>query len=134
MAKVSWASLAKGRELPPRHFRLSRDWLRQYIEATEDGASAALGDEAVPVMAVAALAVRSLLEGVELPAGALHVGQELECRRLLNVGESLAAKAQVASAGERSGWFLVAIDLRVEDGSGEAVLVGRSTLTAPTGG
>jgi|GEM_PF-291571 len=131
LAKISWTSLAKGLELPTSHYQLSREWVQQYIEATEDSATVALGDEAVPAMAVAALAVRSLLEGIELPAGALHVGQELECRRDVRVGEGLVTKAQVASAGKRSGWFLAAIDLRVEDESGEAVLTGRSTVTAP---
>lgn len=106
--------------------------MRQYIEATEDEASPALGDEVVPAMAVAALAIRSLLEGMELPAGALHVGQELEYRRALKVGEGLAVKAQVASVGERGGWSLAAIDIKIEDESGRAILIGRSTLMAPS--
>lgn len=104
--------------------------MRQYIEATEDEASPALGDEVVPAIAVAALAIRSLLEGMELPAGALHVGQELEYRRALKVGESLAAKAQVASVGERGGWSLAAFEITVEDEAGRPVLIGRSTLMA----
>src|SRR3990172_12457510 len=96
--KLHWRDLSKGMELPPRTFHLSPDWVRQYTAAVEDGAIGELGAGAVPPMAVAALALRSLLESVELPAGAVHAGQELGFSRGVSTGQRLTAKARVVSS------------------------------------
>jgi acyl dehydratase len=82
-------------------------------------------------MAVAALAVRSLLESAELPPGTIHVGQEMAFLKPLRVGDRLAVSARVASRGERQGWLLIGIDLNVDDEAGGPVMQGRALLTAP---
>ena len=131
MARLSWEALAKGTELPSLSFELSPGWVKEYVEAVDDRAIGELGSGVVPPMAVAALAIRSLLEAVELPPGALHVGQELQFLRPLEKGEKLRSRARVVSRGQRAGWALVAIDLRAEDGAGQTVMTGRTTVVAP---
>jgi acyl dehydratase len=81
-------------------------------------------------MAVAALAVRALLERAALPPGAVHIGQEIAFRRAARVGERLSASARVVSRGERQGWVLMGIDLSVE-GEGGPIMEGRATVTMP---
>lgn len=126
------ASAQKGHEFSTAEFELSPDWVSAYVTAVEDGAIASLGADAVPPMAVAALAIRALLEGAGLPAGAIHVGQELAFRRAARAGDRLAVKARVASRGERAGWVLMGVDISVESGADE-VMSGRAVVTFPAG-
>ena len=126
------ASVQKGHEFSTAEFELSPDWVSAYVTAVEDGAIASLGADAVPPMAVAALAIRALLEGAGLPVGAIHVGQELSFRRAARVGERLAVTASVASRGERAGWVLMGVDITVSSGAGE-LMSGRAVVTFPTG-
>ena len=126
------ASLEKGYRFPPASFDLSPDWVAEYISATEDTSAATLG-EFVPPMALAALAIRALLSQSGLPPGAIHVAQDLAFARSVSVGEALTASAEVSSRGERAGWVLMSVGLRVEDGSGDPVMIGRATITFPAG-
>ena len=123
-------TLARGHELPPSAFELSPEWVREYVAAVEDEAIGLLGPELVPPMAVAALAVRALLERASLPPGAVHIGQEIAFRWAARVGERLSAAARIVSRGERQGWVLMGIELSVE-GEGGPVMEGRATLTMP---
>lgn len=127
-------TLPKNHQMPPSTFELSPEWVREYVAAVEDEAIDALDGGLVPPMAVAALAVRSLLESAELPPGAIHLGQEMASLRPLHAGERLVVQARVASRGERQGWVLMGIDLDVEDEDHSPVMNGRATVTMPAGG
>lgn len=129
----SLATLEKGHRIPPSTFELSLGWVREYVAAVEDAAIAALDPELVPPMAVAALAVRALLEGTELPPGAIHIGQEIALRRPVRAGQRLQVRADIASRGERQGWVLMGIELTVEGEDRAPVMTGRATLTMPSG-
>ncbi len=126
-------TLPKGHRLPPLAFELSPEWVRQYVAAVEDGAICALDGEFVPPMAVVALGARALFEGAALPPGAVNLGQEIEFVRPVRRGERLTASARVVSRGERQGWVLTSIEMKVENGDGEPVMTGRATLTMPAG-
>jgi len=126
-------ALPKGYQMPPFTFELSPEWVREYAAAVEDEAIGALDEGLVPPMAVAALAVRSLLEGAELPPGTIHLGQEMALLKPVRLGERLSVSARVASRGERQGWVLIGIDLNVEDGEHGPVMEGRALLTMPAG-
>jgi acyl dehydratase len=129
--KPSLESLSKGHTFAATTFELTPEWVKSYIGSVEDGAIGALGGDAVPPMAVAALSIRALLEQAALPPGAVHLGQELRFQRPVSAGDSLVARASIISRGERQGWALLGIDLQVEDGAGRQVMTGRSTLTFP---
>ncbi len=124
-------TLPKGHQLPPLAFELSPDWVREYVAAVEDGAIGALEEGLVPPMAVVALGARALFEGAALPPGAVHLGQEVELLRPVRRGERLSASARVVSRGERQGWVLMGIEMKVEDQGGDPVMTGRATLTMP---
>jgi acyl dehydratase len=125
--------LPKGHRVPPFSFELSPEWVREYVAAVEDEAIVALDDGLVPPMATASLAVRSLLQGAELPPGAIHLGQEMTLSKPVRVGERLSVQAQIVSRGERQGWIVMGIDLNVADGDGGPVMQGRALLTMPAG-
>ena len=132
------ADLPRGRELPEAHFRLGADDVRRYLEAVGDCSDAyGQGPEGpawVLPLAVAALALRAILEQVELPAGALHAGQEVEFRHPVPVGASLRVRARVAQRSEMRGAVVSVIEFEVGEGrsSGPAV-VGRATVIASRG-
>ena len=123
-------ALAKGHKLQPSAFELTAEWVREYVAAVEDEAIGRMGPDLVPPMAVAALAVRALLDQAALPPGAVHIGQEMTFRRAVRTGERLSATARVVSRGERQGWVLMGIELSVT-GEGGPVMEGRATVTMP---
>ncbi len=124
------AALEKGHEFPPASFDLSDEWVGDYVAAVEDEAIGALDSGFVPPMAVAALAIRALLDQAILPPGTLHAGQELAFTAPVRRGETLTVAARIASCGERAGWVLVGVELRVA-GDGATVMAGRATLSFP---
>ncbi len=126
-------TLPKGHQLPPIAFEMSPEWVREYVAAVEDRAIGALEEGLVPPMAVVALGARALFEGAALPPGAIHLGQEIQLVRPARQGERLSASARVVSRGERQGWVLMCIEMKVED-QGGLVMTGRATLTMPAGG
>jgi len=124
------ADLEKGHEFPPAPFDLSDQWVDAYVASVEDEAIGALEGAFVPPMAVAALAIRALLEHASLPPGTLHAGQELTFTAPVRRGEALTVAARIASRGERAGWALMGVELNVAR-DGEAVMTGRAMISFP---
>jgi len=134
----SVADLPRGHELPAAHFGLGADDVRRYREAVEDHSSAygqgPDGPAWAPPLAVAALALRAILDQVRLPAGAVHAGQEVEFRRPVPVGVFVRSRARVAQRSEMRGAVVSVIEFDVgEDGSATPAVVGRATVIAPRG-
>lgn len=120
----------KGDTLPQVTFDLTSDWVQEYVAAVGDEAIGRLPGGLVPPMAVAALAVRALLEKWGLPPGTLHAGQELAFTASVRENDTLSVTAHVASRGERAGWVLMGIELVVARGP-ENVMTGRATISFP---
>jgi hypothetical protein len=142
-AAIDIRDLEKGYEFPPFSVALDPAGLRRYLEAVEDtsevyyeGAPAGRQEERTPVLApplgVVALALKALLDRLELPEGALHTAQELEMRRELPADARLACRARVAQRSELRGAVISVIEFEVaEEGGGESpAIVGRSTIMA----
>ena len=125
-------SLEKGHQFEPATFTLSDDWVSEYSAAVGDKTTATIGQYA-PAASLAALSIRALLERSELPAGSIHVGQELSFSRPSRIGETLTVSAQIMSRGERQGWVLMGLSLAVSDTNGSSVMDGRATITFPVG-
>jgi hypothetical protein len=86
-------------------------------------------------MMIVADAVSSIISEAGLPDGAIHVAQEVNLHRKVDVGELLVATAKVLTRGERQGWVLMTIELKVlDDISSGLVMDGRSTITFPVAG
>jgi acyl dehydratase len=122
---VSLAELKKGDEFPPVTFELSANWVSEYVAAVNDSAATE-----VPPMAIAALSIRAMLEHASLPPGTIHAGQELSFLRGARVGETLEVSGRVVSRGERAGWVLMSVEMRVAAGVDE-LMNGRATVSFP---
>jgi len=128
---VSLAALPKGHEFAETTFKMTQEWVSDYVAAVEDEAVGSLHDHSIPPLALAALSIRALLERAALPEGAIHVSQELSFSLRGEVRHALVARARIASRGERQGWVLMSIELTVEDETGTPLMNGRSTITFP---
>ena len=124
------AALEKGYEFPAASFGLSEEWVDAYVASVEDEAIGVLDGGLVPPLAIAALSIRALLDQASLPPGTLHAGQELTFTSPVRPGETLTVAARIASRGERAGWVLMGVELRVAR-DGAAVMTGRATLSFP---
>lgn len=132
----SLADLPRGHEIPVAGFRLGADDARRYLDAVEDRTGAydvgPDGPAWVPPLAVAALALRAILEQVNLPAGALHTGQEVEFRRPVPLGSLLRPAARVAQRSEMRGAVISIVEFDVAaEGSSDPSVVGRATVMMP---
>jgi len=127
--------LEKGHRFAPVSFTLEEADVARYLEAVEDAALPSLcraeGQAWAPPMAVAALALRGLMEAMGLPPGAIHGSQEFEFRRPVVVGERLASRAWLAHRSQRSGWLALAVEMETTDEAGHAVLAGRASVLIP---
>jgi acyl dehydratase len=132
------AELPRGHELPVAGFRLTAEDIRRYLDAVEDRSGAygegPEGPAWAPPLAIAALALRTILEQVELPAGAVHAGQEVEFQRPVPVGASLRSRARVTQRSEMRGVVVSVIEFNVEEeASTTPSVVGRATVMVPLG-
>jgi len=128
-------ALEKGHQFSATSFVLDEEAVARYVEAVEDEAlprlAQAEGKAWVPPMAVAALALRSLMEEMVLPAGAIHVSQELEFVRAVEAGERITCRAWLSHRSQRGGWWVLAVEMEGAGESGQPVLAGRSTVMVP---
>jgi acyl dehydratase len=128
-------ALERGQQLSAASFVLDKEAVARYLEAVEDEAlprlAQAEGKAWVPPMAVAALALRSLMEEMTLPAGSIHASQELEFVRAVEAGERIACRAWLSHRSQRGGWWVLAVGMEGADASGRPVLVGRLTVMVP---
>lgn len=124
--------LPKGFRFPPTPLDIPAEWVRQYIEATEDESTSPLDPDLVPPMALATLAIRTLLNNARLPEGAVHAGQELEYMEPVPSGQDgLMVNAEIVSKGERSGWQLLTVRMSIDIAGGRPVMTARATLSMP---
>ena len=128
---VSLAALPKGHEFAETRFKLTEEWVAEYVRAVEDEAIGSVAGFGFPPLALAACSVRALLEQAALPDGAVHVGQELNFSLNRESELEVVARARIASRGERQGWVLMGLDLSIESESGAQIMSGRTTVTFP---
>ena len=128
-------ALEKGQQFSAASFVLDEEAVARYLEAVEDEAlprlAQAEGKAWVPPMAVAALALRSLMEEMTLPAGSIHASQELEFVRTVEAGERVTCRAWLSHRSQRGGWWVLAVGMEGTDESGRPVLAGRLTVMVP---
>jgi acyl dehydratase len=128
-------ALEKGHQFSATSFVLDKETVARYLEAVEDQAlprlAQAEGKAWVPPMAVAALALRSLMEEMTLPAGAIHGSQEFEFLRAVEVGERITCRAWLSHRSQRAGWWILAVGMKGTDESGGPALTGRLTVMVP---
>ena len=88
--------------------------------------------DAVPPMAVAARALALLMENAAMPAGTIHVNQDLKFLAEARSGEKLTSTARLLRKQERAGMRLMTIGFTVSHKT-EDVLNAKTTFILPPG-
>ena len=119
------ATLEPGQTLAVEPLRFAADDVAAYRQAV--GATPGPAYYAPP-MAVAAWAMGSAMRAVELPAGAVHISQELRFLEALPEDAELQCTTTVAQNSVRRGVRFLVIEFAV-DGREQQVLWGTATIS-----
>jgi MaoC dehydratase-like protein len=129
---VSLTDLAAGDSFEPTSFTITREMARAYRAATADAQdhAYAASRNAVPPLAVAALALGELLRRVGLPQGSLHAGESLEFHAAVPEGAILECRARLAQRSVRAGWIVSVLESDIYR-DGAIAVSARATVLSP---
>ena len=123
---AGYDDLTPGHEFPPVEYVLDEASVSAYVEAV--GAAARLH---VPPLAVAARAIASLGDLMEMPAGTIHASQDFDFSALVPVGARVICVAKVLRKLSRGPMRMLTLEMVVSDTNGSVVQRGRSTVVLP---
>ena len=129
MAKRAWES---AQELKIGPWILTEEAAQDYFRAVEDNSSIYSELGVVPSTTIAAHVLQGLLSGLGLPAGTIHVSQELACARPGQVGESLRCQVKLSRPIRRGWWTYITASFSVVDREDKGILKGRTTVLVPS--
>ena len=133
-ARTSISHLPKGHVFPATAFALSAVDVERYVEAVEDANAIYRERGLAPPLAAAARALGVLLETIELPAGTLHTGQEIDVHGGIAPDARLTLSGRIAQRSERAGMVITVIEFQVTpEGTDAPALTGRTTVLFPGG-
>ena len=121
------STLEPGQRLFSRSMAVSADAAASYRSAVGDDAPPIAGEHVVPPMAVAAMVMGAAMAVVELPAGAVHMAQELEFARPVEAGAPLTCSATVVANSVRRGTRFIVLEMLGVDGA-ETAFAARTTI------
>jgi acyl dehydratase len=129
--RAEYSELATGYEFAPKQFRLDKEKVTAYLKAVEGNRHIHDGREAIPPMAIAALAMTALSEGISFPQGAIHVSQELQFLDMVSIDETLTSKARISRKLERGKFHMLTISIDVQNEQKIPVLSGETSFILP---
>ena len=109
-------------------WNLSEEFVHDYLEAVDDALPAYANYGLVPPVALAARALGSLLERLDLPPGAIHSLQEITSHRAVPFGESVIGTASVGQPKRRGPLEFITAAVDLKDSSGDNALSSKSTI------
>jgi len=131
---VDYSKLVPGQQVSSHTYVLDAHTVSRYVDAVEDRSEPSVGDDGRPLApptAVAALSLRGVVNDLAIPGGTLHAGQELEFKAPVPVGETLDCVATLVQNSTRGDWRFMVVRLSVENGKGQRVMEGKSTIMLP---
>ena len=129
--KVTYEELTTGYEFPPATLSLDKKLVTDYLNAVEDGNAIYDENKVVPPMAVAARAMIAMASAMVLPAGTIHVSQEVSFTNLAKVGEILTSRARVSRRVERGKLHMLTISIEVVNRDATPVTTGETSFILP---
>ena len=112
-------------------FRLNGESLMAYLDAVEGDKSIYEKNRIVPPMAVAALAMAAMAEGLSMPPCAVHVSQDLRFLGTVSIDEALTSYAKVNRKIERGKFHMLTIGINVVNQEQATVLSGETSFILP---
>ncbi|MCH7705732.1 MAG: MaoC family dehydratase N-terminal domain-containing protein [Chloroflexi bacterium] len=122
---------AAGSELDKVRYTLDRDLIADYLSVVGGEPALYQPGDLVPPTAMAALGMRTLLNGLGLPAGAVHVAQELTMHRTATWDQNVVCSARVAQTSQRKDGRFLVLEFEIAGEDGSPILEGRTIVIAP---
>jgi acyl dehydratase len=123
---AGYDDVSPGHEFPPVDYVLDAEAVEAYV-----GAVGAAPRSYVPPLAVAARAIASLGNLMEMPAGTIHASQDFDFAALVPVGARVTCVAKVLRKLARGPMRMLTLEMIVSDEDGNVVQRGRSTVVLP---
>ena len=120
-------TLERGQQLVNEILPISQEAADAYQAAVAGGNAWHRDEGVVPPMAVAALAMAATMRAVGLPAGAVHVGQELAFLGTVAPGAPLECSAHVGRNSVRQGTRLLSLRFQVTS-EGRSIVEGEALI------
>ena len=130
-SKVDLEQLEEGYEFTPVDYQIDSATATAYIEAVGKDASLFQDTDTVPPMAIAALALTSLMEAAPFPPGTIHVSQEFDFTDIASTKDTLTRHAKVVAKRDRGRLRMMTISLSVYKNNKQQVLTGETGLLLP---
>jgi len=129
--QIGYQDLKAGQEFPPAVFQVGSITVDDYLRAVEEDNAIYQNTGLVPPMAVAALALKSLISAISMPSGTIHVSQEFEFIDTVNTQDTLTSHAGVSRIQERGKLHLISVDINVSNQKQKPVLAGKTSFILP---
>lgn len=129
--EIDYQELATGYEFTPVVFQPDDKMVTAYLNAIEGDKHTYKEDKIVPPMAIAALAMASMAEGMSLPPGTIHVSQEFQFLSTVSINESLTSYARVNRKVERGKFHMLNVGINVLNQKQVAVMTGETGFILP---
>ncbi len=126
MAGLSFNELGPGYEFPPSSYELDDAIISKYLSAVESPSQ-----EFIPPLAIAAYAMKSMIESLSLPPGSIHASQEFEFIRPVSIGTTITCNAKVDRKIARSRMNMLVLEIGVFNQDREKVQSGKTTIVLP---
>jgi acyl dehydratase len=133
-SKTDFNQLFVGFEFPKQSYTFDASMAATYIEAVKESNDLYLKEGLVPPMEVTAYAMASLSRSIALPAGTIHVTQELDFMALVKVGDTITCSSKVSRKVDRSGMHIMTTDIEVINQNQVKVLAGKVGFILPEPG
>lgn len=125
------SELKLGDKLPVLTFTLEPNKIKDYLEAVEESSGYFTQwsqGEIAPPITCASLAVGSLFNEMEFPAGTIHLSQEITLNKPVKVGQILLCRSSLIRDQVRRNLRIMTLQLEIGNEAGEKVLEGKTTF------
>jgi acyl dehydratase len=129
--KIQFYQLSVGFEFPAKSYTFDPSIVSIYMKAVQESNEAFLSGGLVPPMLVTAYAMAALNESISMPAGTIHVTQELDFLEPVKTGDTITCSSKVSRRQDRGGMHIMATDIAVTNQVQKVVLTGRVGFILP---
>ena len=126
MGSLSFKELTPGYEFPSSSYELDDAIVSKYLRAVESPSQ-----EFIPPLAIAAYAMKSMIDSLSLPPGSIHASQEFEFIRPVSIGTTITCNAKVDRKIARSRMNMLVLEISVFNQDKEKVQSGKTTIVLP---
>ncbi len=129
--KIDIREVAAGYEFPPVSYQIGSARVADSLGAVDEVNAPYRDTGLVPPVAVAALALAALSEGMTMPPGAIHVSQEVEFLATVSTADTVTSRATVARSQNRGKFHMVTVALRVVNQGEKEVMAAKTSFILP---